>query len=85
MSSRRDTRSLPVPEVVAFRVDFKDWLKRLPSRDRRIAKYLSLRHRTRDAAAKFKVSEGRISQLRKLFAESWKAFTEPGEGAAAAA
>ncbi len=81
-----DTRSLPVPEVVAFRVDFKDRLKRLPSRDRRIAKYLSLRHRTRDAASKFNVSEGRISQLRKEFFHNWRRFVgDEGDAAAAAA
>jgi hypothetical protein len=82
----QDTRSLPVPEVVAFRVDFKDWLKSLPGRDRRIAKYLSLGHRTRDAASKFNVSEGRISQLRKEFFHNWRRFVgDEGDAAAAAA
>ena len=81
----QDTRSLPVPSVVAFRVDFKDWLKQLSRRDRRIAQYLSLGHRTLDAASKFGVSQGRISQLRRELALNWKRFVgdEPGEAALA--
>ena len=82
----QDTRSLPVPEVVAFRVDFKDWLKSLTPRDRKVARYLSLGHRTADAARKFGISQGRISQLRRELAENWKRFIgdEPGGAAVAA-
>ena len=69
-----DTRNSPVAEIVAFRLDFADWLQRLKRRDRRIAEYLSLGNRTSDAAHKFKVSEGRVSQLRKELAESWSQF-----------
>jgi len=69
-----DTRNAPVPEIVAFRCDFADWLKSLKHRDRRIAEFLSLGNRTSDAARKFKVSEGRVSQLRRELAESWKQF-----------
>jgi len=80
-----DTRSTPVSEVVAFRVDFADWLKSLKRRDRRIAEYLSLGNRTSDAARKFGVCEGRISQLRRELAKSWKEFVgdEPLPSAAA--
>lgn len=70
----QDTRSLPVPSVVAFRVDFRQWLQSLKRRDQRIAQYLSLGHRTRDAARKFRVSEGRVSQLRRELAENWRRF-----------
>ena len=45
-----DTRNAPVPATVAFRVDFRDWLKSLAPRDRKVAQYLSLGHRTADAA-----------------------------------
>lgn len=69
-----DTRHAPVPDVVAFRCDFSEWLKSLKYRDRRIAEFLSLGHRTRDAAQRFKVSEGRVSQLRRELAESWQQF-----------
>ena len=83
----QDTRSLPVPEVVAFRVDFKDWLKSLTPRDRKVAQYLSLGNRTADAAHKFKVTPSRIAHLRRELAESWRAFIgdDPGPAAAAAA
>ena len=75
-----DTRNAPVPATVAFRVDFRNWLKSLPPRDRRVARYLSLGHRTQDAARKFRVSQGRISQLRRKFAMNWRKFIgeEPG-------
>ena len=69
-----DTRNSPVFDIVAFRCDFSDWLDSLKRRDRRIAEYLSLGNRTRDAATRFKVSEGRVSQLRRELAESWKQF-----------
>jgi hypothetical protein len=81
----QDTRNAPVPDIVAFRCDFADWLKSLKRRDRRIAQFLSLGHRTSTAARKFKVSEGRVSQLRRELAESWKKFVgdEPGDAALA--
>jgi len=81
-----DTRNAPVPQIVAFRCDFADWLKTLKRRDRRIAQFLSLGHRTSTAARKFRVSEGRVSQLRRELAENWRRFVgdEPGDGAAVA-
>ena len=69
-----DTRTATVPEIVAFRCDFADWLSSLKRRDRRIAETLALGHRTRDVARKYKVSEGRVSQLRRELAESWHDF-----------
>ena len=69
-----DTRSAPVPDIVSFRVDFADWLKSLRRRDRRIAESLVLGNRTTDVARRFKVCAGRVSQLRRELAESWRAF-----------
>ncbi len=82
-----DTRNAPVPATVAFRVDFKDWLKSLAPRDRKVARYLSLGNRTADAARRFKVTPSRIAHLRRELAESWRAFIgdEPGPAAATAA
>jgi hypothetical protein len=80
-----DTRNAPVPEIVAFRLDFADWLDSLTRRNKRIAEYLSLGHRTSTAARKFKVSQGRISQLRKEFAAHWKRFIGEDFGPATAA
>jgi hypothetical protein len=73
-------------EIACTRIDFAAWLDSLKRRDRRIAQFLSLGNRTSDAARKFKVSEGRVSQLRRELAESWRKFTgdEPGPAAVAA-
>jgi len=81
-----DTRTAPVPDIVAFRVDFADCLKSLRRRDRRIAEVLSVGHTTSHVARKFKVSAGRISQLRRELAQSWRKFVgdEPGGAALAA-
>jgi len=65
------------------RLDIDSWFKSLPYRHRRIAQYLSLGNRTGDAARKFRVSNGRISQLRRELAESWNDFTGDNEGNAA--
>ena len=75
-----DTRTAPVPDIVAFRCDFPAWLNTLSRRDRRIAEILALGHRTREVAKRFDVSAGRISQLRRELAESWREFTGGNEG-----
>jgi hypothetical protein len=71
----------PVPDQVAFRCDFPAWLDRLPRRNRRIAEALSLGHTTGDVAKRFRVSPGRISQLRREMHKSWYEFH--GESVAA--
>ena len=75
----QDTRTAPVPEIVAFRCDFADWLASLKRRDRRIAESLAIGNRTGDVAKRFDVSAGRVSQLRHELADSWRAFV--GEAA----
>jgi hypothetical protein len=74
-------------DVVAFRCDFSDWLASLTRRDRRIAETLALGNRTSDVAKRFKVSAGRVSQLRRELAASWRAFVGelPSDGDAAIA
>jgi FixJ family two-component response regulator len=69
-----------VPDIVSFRCDFPAWLETLRHRDRRIAETLALGHRTQDVARRFQVSEGRVSQLRRELAVSWKAFVGEVEG-----
>ena len=66
-------------------MDFKDWLKSLAPRDRKVAQYLSLGNRTADAARRFKVTPSRIAHLRRELAESWRAFIGDEPGAATAA
>ena len=70
-------------ETACSRIDFDAWLHALPRRDRKVAEFLSLGNRTSDAARKFKVSQGRISQLRRELQESWNAYTNGNEGNAA--
>jgi hypothetical protein len=72
-------------ELAATRIDFPAWMKTLKPRDRKVARFLSLGNRTQDAARKFDVSQGRISQLRKELAESWAEFTGEGDNFSTAA
>ena len=64
----------PILDQVCFRVDFPEWLKTLPRRDRKIAEALAAGHRTTDIARRFRLTMGRISQLRREFERSWTAF-----------
>ena len=67
-------------ETAIARIDVDAWLKSLPRRDRKVAKFLvSATHS--DAAAKFGVSDGRISQLRRSLERSWNAFGNEGNAA----
>ena len=76
-----NTRS-PVPEQVAFRLDFPAWLLSLSQRDRRVVEDLMLGERTLDVAEKHGLSPGRVSQLRREFLEGWRLFCgEAGEEA----
>jgi hypothetical protein len=63
-------------DIVRTKLDMDAWLHSLPSRDRKVAQFLSLGNRTSDAARKFGVSEGRISQLRPSLEKSWTDFNE---------
>ena len=64
----------PVADQAAFRIDFPEWLARLPVRDRRIAEALAEGHATGQVARQFGVSAPRVSQLRGELHESWLAF-----------
>lgn len=70
----QDRRRGRVAEIVAFRLDFAAWLRRLPPRNRRIAKWLALGHGTFDTSRLFNVSPGRVSQLRRELHANWLAF-----------
>ncbi len=74
-----DTRTAGVADI-AFRLDFPAWLSTLSRRDRHIAKILALGHSTSAVAKRFDVSAGRVSQLRRELAESWREFTGGNEG-----
>jgi hypothetical protein len=78
----RDNTRSPVDEQVAFRPDFPAWLLTLARRDRRLVEGMALGHRTLDLAHKFRLSAGRVSQLRREFKQRWDRFTAPGDAAA---
>ena len=81
-----EDRRADAAAIVQTKLDFSDWLASLKRRDRRVAEFLAQGETTKAAARKFRVSAGRISQLRRELAESWRAFIgdEPGPAAAAA-
>ena len=65
-------------ETAATRIDFSTWLHRLPRRLRKIAAFLATNETTSAAAKRFRVSAGRISQIRKQLYHGWRQFQ--GEG-----
>ena len=73
-------------KIVQTKLDVGDWLASLNRRDRRIAEFLANGETTKATARKFRVSAGRVSQLRRELAESWRKFVgdEPGDVAVAA-
>jgi hypothetical protein len=73
-------------ELAASRIDVSAWFKSLRPRVRRIAEFLAAGQTTKTAAKRFKVSPGRVSQLRRELARSWERFVgdEPGGAAMAA-
>jgi hypothetical protein len=61
-------------EVVATKLDFESWLRSLPRRTRKIAAVLAAGETTTRTAKRFKVSAGRISQMRRELMGSWCEF-----------
>ncbi len=61
-------------ETAAARIDLAGWLQSLPSRNRRIAKALSLGESTKDVASRFRVSPARVFQLRRELEASWLVY-----------
>jgi hypothetical protein len=61
-------------ETAAGRLDFAAWLAGMSSLRRKIAKFLAMGESTADAARTFAISPGRVSQLRREFQASWRAF-----------
>jgi hypothetical protein len=61
-------------DTAAARIDFGDWLHTLGRRRRGIAETLAEGETTSVTAAKFRVSRGRISQLRRELRDDWEQF-----------
>ena len=71
-----DNRQTPVPEQVAFRLDWPRFFSTLSERDRRLAEFLSLGHSAQQAARTFGVCPSRVTQLRRRWCRDWRAFQE---------
>jgi hypothetical protein len=69
----------PVPDQVAFRLDFPAWLATLSQRNRALAEDMALGEKTQELAEKYRVSEGRISQMRRYFQCDWLHFCGESE------
>jgi hypothetical protein len=77
-----DKRATPA-DLAASRIDFAAWLETMSTVRRQLAEFLSMGETTRDAARRFALSPGRVSQIRREFQASWNAFQ--GQPAAAGA
>jgi hypothetical protein len=67
-------RKADVPDLAAFRIDFKNWLSSFSRRDRKIITALASGERTKTVAERFGISHGRVSQLRRRFERNWQLF-----------
>jgi hypothetical protein len=78
-----EDRNAGPAETAASRLDFSGWLTTLAKRDRKVALKLGAGETTNRAANLFKISAGRVSQLRRERMASWQNFVgEPGTSAA---
>lgn len=68
-----DKRSTPA-DVAATRIDFSEWLQRLPVRHRKMALKLATGESTTNVARRYRLSLGRISQIRAEMRNSWETF-----------
>jgi len=76
-----EDRKVGPAETAAARIDVAMWFRSLPRRDRRIAQVLARGESTGATARKFKLSDGRVSQLRRELESNWLQFQ--GEHSAA--
>jgi hypothetical protein len=70
----QDNTCTSVPEQVAFRLDWPCFLQTLSERDRDLLEFLSLGHLARDAADRFQLTPGRVTQLRQQWCREWAVF-----------
>jgi len=61
-------------EIAAARIDVAAWLGSLSKRQRRIAKTLALGASTSEVARQYRLSAGRVSQLRRWLRQHWERF-----------
>jgi hypothetical protein len=69
-----EDRRFPPAEAAAARLDFAAWLAALPFRNRRIALMLAMGEATSVVARRFRLTAGRVSQLRCELRDDWHTF-----------
>ncbi|MCA9237566.1 MAG: hypothetical protein KDA44_18965 [Planctomycetales bacterium] len=69
-----DQRRATPAEIACLRIDFAAWLGTLSVRDRQLTRQLARGEETRQVAARFRLSAGRVSQLRRELYDSWQRF-----------
>jgi hypothetical protein len=79
-----EDRTAGPAEIAATRIDFSAWLQILPCRVRKIATFLANGETTSAAAKRFRLSAGRISQIRRQLYEAWRGFQGEQAGFASA-
>jgi hypothetical protein len=67
-------RKADIPNLAAFRIDFKHWYSSFSRRDRKIIAALASGERTKTVAERFGLSHGRVSQLRRRYERDWLLF-----------
>lgn len=73
-----EDRTATPADLAASRIDVANWLEQLPGRIRSIALMLADGYSTGEVATRFRLSPGRVSQLRRELAERWRDFqSEP--------
>ena len=68
-----DKRATPA-DIAATRIDFAAWLETLSKRQRKIAETLAMGETTSHTARIFRISAGRVSQIRRQLFDRWQAF-----------
>ena len=69
-----ETRRTTPAELAALRMDFGAWLETLTPRDRKLASVLAQGEQTSGVAKMFRITAGRVSQLRRELYDSWQRF-----------
>ena len=63
-----------VAKEVCFKIDYEGWIDTLQDRQRQMLEGMIAGDTTSELAEKFRVSPGRISQIRRELVESWKNY-----------
>jgi hypothetical protein len=70
----RDDHTTPVPEQVAFRLDWPAFVARQSPRHQRLMQLLAQGHSATSVARTMDLSPGRITQLRQRWWQQWRRF-----------